>query len=127
MQPVMIQPKEGEATATRKHVLTLLDPLTPDRSQQVARHKALVHPRHVLPATARTGIDHLVPLVTDQPVTDHHVLLGIVRSATAHHVRPVIDHMPIAHHVRPVIDQLVIVNHLETVHTPHVLQANAHR
>jgi hypothetical protein len=127
MQPVMIQPREEEATATRKHVLTLHDPLTPDRSQQVGRHRALVHLHHDLPVTAHMGIAPLVPLATDQWVTAHRDRLGIVRSATAHPDRLGIVHTLIAHHVPLVTDQPVTVNHLATVPIPLALQANAHR
>ena len=123
----MIQPKEGEATATRKHVLMLHELLTPDRSQQVARHRALVHLHHDLPVTAHTGIAPPVPLATDQWVTVHHDRLGIVRSATAHHDRLGIVHTLIAHHVPLVTDQPVTVNHLVTVPIPRGLQASAHR
>lgn len=127
MQPVMIHLKEGEATATRNHVLKLHDPLSPDRSQRVAHLKALVHQHHAQPVTARTGIAHHDLLVTDQWVTAHHDRLVIVRSAIARLDRLVIDHMPIVRHVPLVIDQQVTVSHLATVPTPHALQANAHR
>ena len=124
MQPVMIQPKEGEATATKKPVLMLRDLQTHDQSQRVARHKAQELQLRDLPVIAHTGIAHLVPLATGQWETVHHVPPAIGRLATDHPALRVTVHTQIGHRVPLVTAQPATASRLATAHIPRALRAN---